>query len=279
MKLFKRITIDPAACTGKPCIRGLRFPVSRLLGLLASGETPETILRDYPYLEKEDIEESLKYAEQLADKENAEILDSMSNDQYIFPMKEGDLNTIFEQSSTDYNNNSIRNVRLLISRGDFYKGEEEDYFLDPTIPRPRSPFPYRMITKRGAIKLAKTSRGPGAKKFLKDIGERDDQKYYSETACLEILINSIKNITQYITQYHIDDYRIDLYLKDIELAIECDEFEHRYKKESDEEREHNIKNKLKCDFIRFNPHDVDFNIGNIINEIFKKIIEKKYRPL
>jgi len=45
---FERITIDPAVCTGKPCIRGLRFPVSRLLGLLAAGETKETILREYP---------------------------------------------------------------------------------------------------------------------------------------------------------------------------------------------------------------------------------------
>ena len=41
---FTRITIDPAVCTGKPCIRGLRFPVARLLGLLAAGETRDTIL-------------------------------------------------------------------------------------------------------------------------------------------------------------------------------------------------------------------------------------------
>ena len=58
MKL-ERITIDPAVCTGKPCIRGLRFPVSRLLGLLASGETAETILAAYPYLEAADIGEAL----------------------------------------------------------------------------------------------------------------------------------------------------------------------------------------------------------------------------
>ena len=44
---FERITIDPAVCTGKPCIRGLRFPVARLLGLLAAGETRETILGNY----------------------------------------------------------------------------------------------------------------------------------------------------------------------------------------------------------------------------------------
>jgi uncharacterized protein (DUF433 family) len=54
---FDRITIDPAVCGGKACIRGLRFPVSRLLGLLAAGETRETILRAYPYLEAADIDE------------------------------------------------------------------------------------------------------------------------------------------------------------------------------------------------------------------------------
>ena len=50
---------------GKPCIRGLRFPVSRLLGLLAAGETPATILKSYPYLEGEDIQEALGYAAKL----------------------------------------------------------------------------------------------------------------------------------------------------------------------------------------------------------------------
>ena len=61
MKL-DRITIDPHVCTGKPCIRGLRFPVSRLLGLMASGESKETILRAYPYLQAEDIDQALVYA-------------------------------------------------------------------------------------------------------------------------------------------------------------------------------------------------------------------------
>jgi uncharacterized protein (DUF433 family) len=59
---FDRITVDPAILAGKPCIRGMRFPVSRLLGLLAAGETRETILRDYPYLEAADIDEALRYA-------------------------------------------------------------------------------------------------------------------------------------------------------------------------------------------------------------------------
>ncbi len=63
---FQRITVDPNICGGKPCIRGLRFPVSRLLGLLAAGETPDSILLSYPYLELEDIREALHYAAFLA---------------------------------------------------------------------------------------------------------------------------------------------------------------------------------------------------------------------
>ena len=70
---FERITVDPHVCTGKPCIRGLRFPVSRLLGLLASGETKETILRAYPYLEAKDIEKALSYAAYLAEEETREF--------------------------------------------------------------------------------------------------------------------------------------------------------------------------------------------------------------
>ncbi len=70
---FERITIDPNVCTGKPCIRGFRFPVSRLLGLLASGETKESILQAYPYLEAEDIDEALRYAAYLAEEETVEF--------------------------------------------------------------------------------------------------------------------------------------------------------------------------------------------------------------
>lgn len=72
--VFPRITTDPAVCTGKPCIRGLRFPVARLLGLLAAGETRETILASYPYLEPEDIEAALLYAAFLAEDETLELV-------------------------------------------------------------------------------------------------------------------------------------------------------------------------------------------------------------
>jgi uncharacterized protein (DUF433 family) len=80
MKLV-RITVDPTVCSGNPCIRGLRFPVARLLGLLATGETREQILANYPYLEAGDIDEALRYAALLAEDE-AVTLDSLYINQH-----------------------------------------------------------------------------------------------------------------------------------------------------------------------------------------------------
>ena len=57
-----RITHNPAVMGGKPCIRGLRVTVGTVLGLLASGHSPDRILQAYPYLEAEDIDAALAYA-------------------------------------------------------------------------------------------------------------------------------------------------------------------------------------------------------------------------
>jgi len=62
MKKLTRITFDPNVMGGKPCIRGLRVTVGMVLGMLASGHSREHILELYPYLEAEDIDQSLAYA-------------------------------------------------------------------------------------------------------------------------------------------------------------------------------------------------------------------------
>lgn len=62
-----RITVDQAVMGGRPCIRGLRFPVSRLLGLLASGQSEQEILANHPDLEQADIRAAIAYAAALAD--------------------------------------------------------------------------------------------------------------------------------------------------------------------------------------------------------------------
>lgn len=73
MEKFNRITIDPKVFGGKPCIRGLRFPVSKILDLLAAGMSQEEILSDYPYLEKEDIVQAMKYAAWILQEETIEV--------------------------------------------------------------------------------------------------------------------------------------------------------------------------------------------------------------
>jgi len=62
MKPLKRITFDPAVMGGKPCIRGMRVTVGMIVGLVASGRTKKEILKLYPYIEAEDIDEALEYA-------------------------------------------------------------------------------------------------------------------------------------------------------------------------------------------------------------------------
>jgi uncharacterized protein (DUF433 family) len=64
--LLSRITIDPAICHGKPCVRGLRYPVETLLDLLSSGMTHDQILADYEDLQREDLLAAIAYGAQLA---------------------------------------------------------------------------------------------------------------------------------------------------------------------------------------------------------------------
>jgi uncharacterized protein (DUF433 family) len=64
--LLSRITIDPAVCHGKPCVRGLRYPVESLLELLSSGMSIDEILADYEDLERDDLLAVLAFAARLA---------------------------------------------------------------------------------------------------------------------------------------------------------------------------------------------------------------------
>lgn len=65
-KLLERITINPDICHGKPCIRGLRYPVDMILELLSGGMSNEEILADYDDLEPEDILAVLAFAARLS---------------------------------------------------------------------------------------------------------------------------------------------------------------------------------------------------------------------
>ena len=61
-EIWQRITVNPNILGGKPIIRGMRMAVEHVLGMLAAGETQESLLREYPFLEPLDIQACLIYA-------------------------------------------------------------------------------------------------------------------------------------------------------------------------------------------------------------------------
>lgn len=73
-QLLERITVNPKIFGGKPIIRGRRLAVEHVLGMLAAGDLPETILEGYPWLEPEDVRACLVYARRMVGHERIEPL-------------------------------------------------------------------------------------------------------------------------------------------------------------------------------------------------------------
>jgi uncharacterized protein (DUF433 family) len=70
--LLSRITVNPKIFAGKPIVRGRRLAVEHVLGMLAAGDSIETILEGYPWLEREDVLACLTYAHRLVEHERVE---------------------------------------------------------------------------------------------------------------------------------------------------------------------------------------------------------------
>ncbi|MBL8238678.1 MAG: DUF433 domain-containing protein [Bryobacterales bacterium] len=70
---FDRITVEPGKCGGKPCIRGMRITVRRVLELLSSYPDRGALLSEYPFLESEDLNQALRFAAAAVDDESLGI--------------------------------------------------------------------------------------------------------------------------------------------------------------------------------------------------------------
>lgn len=91
-----------------------------------------------------------------------------------------------------------------------------------------------------------------------------------ENASIGFLCNCLKGITETIRQYHVGGYKIDLYLPEYKIAIECDEFGHNHYDQVIERcRESFIKQRLNCQFIRYDPTEDDFDLSQLVNEVFR----------
>jgi uncharacterized protein (DUF433 family) len=71
--LLARITTDPGIFGGKPIIRGHRLAVEHVLGMLAAGDTPDELLREYPWLEADDVRACLAYARRVVGHERVHL--------------------------------------------------------------------------------------------------------------------------------------------------------------------------------------------------------------
>jgi uncharacterized protein (DUF433 family) len=76
MAEFDRITHNPAVMVGKACIRGMRVTVEMIVGQLGSGTTVDELLDAYPYLEREDVMQALRYAAWLASGREVELAEA-----------------------------------------------------------------------------------------------------------------------------------------------------------------------------------------------------------
>ena len=72
--LLKRITVNPRIFGGKPIVRGRRLAVEHVLGMLAAGDTAQTLLEAYPWLEEDDVRACLLYARKVVSEERIEPL-------------------------------------------------------------------------------------------------------------------------------------------------------------------------------------------------------------
>ena len=132
----------------------------------------------------------------------------------------------------------------------------------------------------GALKLAKLCTKAGAQAFCREMGLLPHQRRLEDDS-LRIIMAALEGITPYRREYVVRDYpyrsyRIDLYLPEYKIAIERDEDGHQsHARYEEEERQRRIEQQLSCQFIRFNPDEPGFNVGQVLNEIWKRILAHK----
>ncbi len=131
--------------------------------------------------------------------------------------------------------------------------------------------------EEGGIFLARHCRQRKAKEFLELLGIAVREKSHIESDTISIIVNSLDGILHdFKKEHYVNGFRVDLYLPEINVAIECDERGHsNYPQFIEEYREDTISNNLKCTFLRYNPDEPGFNIGKVVNKLFKMVLTIK----
>jgi very-short-patch-repair endonuclease len=132
------------------------------------------------------------------------------------------------------------------------------------------------INKNGLKSMICKSRMPNASQLAKqfDIDVHGHKYECKESESMRAIMKAFAGEKMKI-QHSVLDYRIDLYFPDYNLAIECDENNHSDRDPAEERRrQQRITKKINCQWLRYNPDDKDFNIFQVINQIFTIIKSK-----
>lgn len=135
-----------------------------------------------------------------------------------------------------------------------------------------------IINEPGLYSLILASRMPNAISLGKALGLNLRNSFIKcdEAQTLYAIEKSIDGLYSYEPQYPCGAYRIDLYLPEYKIAIECDELGHADRdKEYEDTRQKYIKKHLGCSFVRYNPDSKNFNIFYVINKLLKEIRSKQ----
>jgi very-short-patch-repair endonuclease len=129
------------------------------------------------------------------------------------------------------------------------------------------------VNQRGILKLVVTCRKPEALVFAHSLGLNVETFFCAskEQHTLTIIATAFSHLKQE-TQRSVGKYRVDLYFPDQRIVVECDEHGHKgYSKSQDQDRQQFIEQQLNCTFVRYDPDQEDFNIGEVIHKLLRMI--------
>lgn len=134
------------------------------------------------------------------------------------------------------------------------------------------------INKRGLQQLISKSKMCGPDKLQQLVKVFDIQLFITprkEHLHLEAIEKTFSKVNMY-KQFKVGKYRVDLYIEEYNLVVECDEYNHSNRNPQEEkERELFIKEELECDFVRFNPDAKNFSIFSVLGDVHQYLLNKK----
>ena len=166
---------------------------------------------------------------------------------------------------------NIKNVSEMV-RGANIKENERNIFPNKTRGGKQKQI---FVTRLGLKKVLANSKKPNAAQLSESLGLGMCIYTRVEASHIGNIRKAFKDILS-IDEYAVGKYNVDLYFPSLNLVIECDQNNHNhYNRQTEKERENYIKDKLGCTFIRFNPDEPGFMVGDIIYQISKFIQKHK----